>query len=52
MTTDQIERQTKDLIKRIARDESAGDVKRLAAKLRDIAFQVEVAAQELERTAQ
>lgn len=53
MSPQQIERQTQKLINKIVRDEVVAalgvvDAKSLASKLRDIAFQVEVAAQELE----
>lgn len=53
MSPQQIERQTQKLIDKVVRDEVVAalgvvDAKILASKLRDIAFQVEVAAQELE----
>ncbi|WP_298965107.1 hypothetical protein [uncultured Roseibium sp.] len=49
MTSQQVEQQTRDLIKKIVRDNGVDDKRRLISKLREVSFQAEVAAQEIER---
>lgn len=53
MTSQQVEQQTRDLIKKIVSDEGARDMnitqrRKIIARLRDVSFEAEVAAQELE----